>query len=292
VIVFASLPATDRECRIAFYALIVVGTALAIVVATAPTNYILGLHKNGLGDSLAAALVVAVELWMSEDKENIRLLLMAACGVLTIGLVTSLSRGAWLGAMAGILVVILMRRRISLLLKAACVLAPVAFTCWSLLPAESQKVASDLNPASYNVRARLRSIEWAREKFEMDSLLGQGIALRKQWDATNILWFTLAETGVVGVAALALLHLSVVRLVAVGARTLSESDPVFSLLVIAAALATLKLIHGMVDHYWTRGSIMCAWAAVGMASRVWRRQESVRSVVTSSGRREVVELDS
>ena len=38
-----------------------------------------------------------------------------------------------------------------------------------------------------------------------------------------------------------------------------------------AALVTLKLAHGMVDHYWTRGSIMCAWASVGMASRIYRR---------------------
>jgi len=32
-----------------------------------------------------------------------------------------------------------------------------------------------------------------------------------------------------------------------------------------------KLVHGMVDHYWSRGAIMIAWASVGMALSVEAR---------------------
>ena len=34
------------------------------------------------------------------------------------------------------------------------------------------------------------------------------------------------------------------------------------------ALTVAKFTHGLVDHYWSRGSLTAAWATVGMATRV------------------------
>jgi hypothetical protein len=38
------------------------------------------------------------------------------------------------------------------------------------------------------------------------------------------------------------------------------------LLALGAALVVSRLAHGLVDHYWSRGAIMIAWAAAGMAT--------------------------
>jgi hypothetical protein len=35
---------------------------------------------------------------------------------------------------------------------------------------------------------------------------------------------------------------------------------------LGAALVVSGLAHGLVDHYWSRGAIMIAWAAAGMAT--------------------------
>jgi hypothetical protein len=34
---------------------------------------------------------------------------------------------------------------------------------------------------------------------------------------------------------------------------------------LAGGLVLGKLAHGLVDHYWSRGALMIAWAMVGMA---------------------------
>jgi hypothetical protein len=161
------------------------------------------------------------------------------------------------------------RRRFSLLLKCGVVILPVALICWNLMPKQDVDTATDFSENRYNIRARYMSIDIARTYFQQSPILGNGIALRKQYDATNVFWFTLAETGVVGVIAFGAVHLAVASMVLSAARTTDPKSPAFSFLVLAAALVALKLTHGLVDHYWTRGSIMCACAAVGMASRVY-----------------------
>jgi hypothetical protein len=34
-----------------------------------------------------------------------------------------------------------------------------------------------------------------------------------------------------------------------------------------------QFTHGLVDHYWSRGAIMAAWAAAGMAIGVYQMQQ-------------------
>ena len=47
------------------------------------------------------------------------------------------------------------------------------------------------------------------------------------------------------------------------------AEALFSLLCIGGALVLDKFVHGMVDHYWSRGAIMAAWASAGMATRAY-----------------------
>ena len=52
-------------------------------------------------------------------------------------------------------------------------------------------------------------------------------------------------------------------------RVVGPDDPRFTFVVLAGALILGRLAHGMVDHYWSRGAIMVAWATVGMLVHVY-----------------------
>ena len=59
-------------------------------------------------------------------------------------------------------------------------------------------------------------------------------------------------------------------------RRVPWADPAYSALVLAVALTTGRLAHGMVDHYWSRGPVTVAWAAVGMATLVHAQSRRVQ----------------
>jgi hypothetical protein len=43
------------------------------------------------------------------------------------------------------------------------------------------------------------------------------------------------------------------------------TGPIGSAHALAGALVLAKFMHGLVDHYWSRGAIMVAWSSVGIA---------------------------
>jgi hypothetical protein len=117
----------------------------------------------------------------------------------------------------------------------------------------------------------------AQKNFLENPMLGAGVGLRKNYDATNVVWSTLAETGVLGLLAFAWIHVVFFRLCWRSRRLLHPSDPRFSLLSLGCALMTCKILHGMVDQYWGRGSITLAWGAVGMTLAYCRIPLEVRA---------------
>ena len=154
---------------------------------------------------------------------------------------------------------------------------------WRFLPAESREYATGFNRENENIRLRFQSIDFAREAFESDPVLGVGVGLRKEYDATNILWLTLAESGVPGLVAWLLMHAALARMVWRTQRHLARDDALFSLAALGAALVLGKLVHGLVDHYWSRGDIMFAWASAGMATHahfVTRRRRALRAAAS------------
>src|SRR5581483_10459667 len=75
--VFASLVKRTRDYLLAYYALCAVGGLLATAEMFYGSNYVLGLHKNGIGGSLACAVIVSAELWFAEpDVKRRRLLVL------------------------------------------------------------------------------------------------------------------------------------------------------------------------------------------------------------------------
>jgi hypothetical protein len=266
VAVFASLPREAADFKFALNGFVCVGVFLALVVTIMRSNFVLGLHKNGVGASLSCAFLVALEMWFAAETGTRRRLLAGALAVIGAGLLMSLSRGAWLGALCGVAVLLTLRRQIALFMRAALVLLPVIVIAWNLLPKESRENATGFERGRNNIEARYESIEIARGFFERDRLLGAGVGLRKEYDATSLVWLTLAETGVFGLGALALIHVAFLRMVWRAQKIVEREDELFSLLALGAALVVSRLAHGLVDHYWSRGAIMLAWAAAGMAT--------------------------
>jgi hypothetical protein len=91
------------------------------------------------------------------------------------------------------------------------------------------------------------------------------VGLRKEYDATNLVLCTLAETGVVGLLALILLHINILNVTWKTQKNLRRNSLLYSGVARGGALVFSRLLHGMVDHYWGRGSNTCVWSAVGMA---------------------------
>lgn len=230
-------------------------------------GFVFNIHKNSIGATMAASLVVAVELWFragfSKDRRRIKIWL-GVIAVLALATLLSLSRGAWGSAVIGIFIVIAIRGRWGLILKFSAVMIPVAIIGLLLLPESSREyIASSVDTESHSFGTRADNIEVAKYYFEQNKLLGSGLGLRKTYDATNIVWLTLAETGVIGLLAFAWVKFAAVKLAWTNRRKLDPRSPAFSILALSAALLIGRLGHGMVDHYWSRGAITVAWSMVG-----------------------------
>ena len=198
VAMFASLPREPEDLQLALRGLVATGVFLALAVMILRSNYVLGLHKNGVGSSLSCALLVALELWFAAEPGRAKWLLSVALAVIGAGLLATFSRGAWLGAFCGIAVLLTLRREFAVFFRAGLVLVPVIVIAWQFLPQESRTTATGFERSRGNIEARYQTIEIAREYFHQDPVLGLGVGLRKEFDATNLVWVTLAETGVAG----------------------------------------------------------------------------------------------
>lgn len=282
VVVFTSFVSDARDFRLALKALIVTGLVFACAAIQAGGfGYVFGLHKNAVGASLACCVIVAAELWFSSTNARSRTILACCLLVLVAGLFMSLSRGAWLCAAFGLFILLALRREFGLLLRLCLVMIPVVGLCWAFLPDKGKNYTTDYSMENYNIKARFESIAISQANFNKDRLLGVGVGFRKEYDATNVVWLTLAETGVLGLIALLWLHFALLRMVWKTQRHLSHKDPLFSAAALGAALVSGKFIHGLVDHYWSRGSLLITWAAAGMATHAYfvvrRRQSRLRS---------------
>jgi hypothetical protein len=260
--IFATLVSADELRRVP--ATIIATGAFWSVVGIATNFFIFSLRKNAFGASLAAAALVAFDCLLYEPKGKRRNWIIAGGLVILAGLVLSLSRGSWLGFIGGLLMIVILRRAGGVLMRVCLAVLPILFICWNLLPKEQQEYAFSFDPARENIRLRYQSLERAQKDFAADPVLGTGVGLRKQYDATNLLWTTLAETGLLGAITFIWMFVAFYRLVWQTRSKIKMNDPCFSLLTVGAALMTCKLLHGMVDHYWTRGSITLAWGGVGM----------------------------
>ena len=267
--VFSILTRRSEDVLPALWTLLGVATFIALVLLALRSQYVLGLHKNGLGGSLGCAFLVAFELsfYYSQKKTWHKWVVNGLMLLIAAGLLTTLSRGAWIGTLAGVFLIAAMRRQFALVGRLAILLIPVLVTGWMMLPEESRDYATSFEAKrGNNIDIRLENQNKAIAMWENNPLLGSGIGVRKQYDATQIVLFTLAETGIFGVITLTVVFWAFFTMVWKTQKRLGRDDLAYSLLAIGGALMVARIGQGMVDHYWSRGPTMMGWAAAGMAT--------------------------
>lgn len=279
LMIFKSMCKPGEDFHLALNGLVGAGVILALIDLLMPNISSVGLSKNGIGASMASALIVGIELCFSSRTRRYRWIMGAAVALMIVGLLHTLSRGAWLSTLVGIVTITLVRRDYRLLMRFLLILGPLVAICWVALPDKSKEYATGFGADRENIRLRYKSMHFALDKFAQNPVYGLGVGLRKDFDATNIVFATLAETGVVGMATFLFIHLVFFVLMVQTTKKLVPTDPVYSLPALGCALLFGKLINGMVDHYWSRGALAMAWAAAGMglSAYVWaRRRELMR----------------
>jgi O-antigen ligase len=276
VAAFASNACRTEDHFLGFWMLMVVSAVLAVLVVCMGSTHAIGLNKNGIGASLGAAFPIGLELCFAQRRPNRRIFLLVLLAIIGIGLMFSLSRGGWLSAILGAIIIVTARRRIMLLLLIVVLVTPLLAFAWSYLPRNSQTYALDFDPHRRNIAARFESLRYAWEKFQSSPLTGLGVGLRKQYDATNVVLMTLAETGVPGLVTFLAIHAVATYWFVRSYRVGCSSPAARSLVLIAAALLWGRFAHGLVDHYWSRGAISIAWSTLGMAAGAVAAQRSAR----------------
>ncbi len=269
VLLFATMVPVD-ELRLVPYSLLFVAVGWSLI-GIKTHFFFMSLEKNAFGGTLGPAFLVALDLWLAKGslrrpfkKDWGRHAVFGAMTIIAVGLLLSLSRGAWIGVIGGVFMITMLRRASVKMAKVAILIFPLLVVLWQSLPQNQKEYTFGFGMNRMNIRLRYRSIKLAQDNFMSNPFLGAGVGFRKNYDATNVVWSTLAESGIIGFLAFAWIYVVFYRLCWRSRRILSPSDPRFSLLSIGCALMTCKILHGMVDQYWGRGSITLAWGAAGM----------------------------
>lgn len=236
---------------------------IAVLEIFTGSSYVFSLHKNSIGGTMAAAVIVLANLEYSRlnfaGKRYLVWLLLALVG----GMLISLSRGAWIGAIFGLTVSGLLWGRFTLVIRTCVVAVPVLLVLWLLLPSEKRDYATGFQADRWNIKMRMKTQDNLQEIFSNEPWFGVGIGLRKKVDATNFVLVTLAESGVIGLGAIIGVFGTIIR---VGFKVCrSNTKRSFVLCgALAVGLLACKIGHGMVDHFWGRGNGTVVWASIGM----------------------------
>jgi O-antigen ligase len=246
--------------------------ALSVAVADLVTTgqsmpvYVLGLHKNFIGGSLATAAVIALAHppWMRGSRRWANIL---GCLAL-LGIVASQSRQAIAAVVVGLAVVAFAGTRrhgwLRLLTPVAAIVAAVL-----LVVSVNEQLASDNRHNSAFVR--LNIFERSVEIWQSSPLFGVGM----RW------WYTdrfpggfqppnaelevLTTTGVAGM-------IGFVVLFAGALFALSKLDRAYR--TIAVAVVVTRLVQSQFDLYWVAGQSAMLWIVAGIAVGVSEREKA------------------
>lgn len=228
-------------------------------------NQVLGIHKNNMGQNLATGLVVWICLWLDSVRGWWSRFVVPAMLLTLLGLFVTLSRGAWVGAVVGLIVVAVLNRRFVFLGRVLAIAVPVITIMWVYLPEDSKQYAAGIDSKEHrNIAARYFSRDVALAAFKHNPFIGVGVSLRKQMDATNLVFVTLGESGVLGLLSFVTIQVTYIVLVVRLLRVISRNDPRYFLLLVSPTLMAVRLAHGQFDHYWVRGATTMAWVSVGV----------------------------
>jgi hypothetical protein len=254
---------------------LLVGAVVAVVaVGTTLTNgfapaYPLGMGKNHAGGLLAMAL--AVTFTGPRPLLPSRRLLGPLRMVLFAGILASQSRGAMTALVVGLVLwAVLARPKMLrsplLVLGALTVTMTMAVVVTLSIQAESRQPDTPYSAIS----SRRIANEAAKAVWEEHPLFGAGLRYFRapgyqlnvpglsgfNIEVHNVVYSTLAESGLIGLVALTVL---LGRAITILGRLRTE------LAASAIVLLSMKFVHGMVDIYWVAGTQTLPWLFVGLA---------------------------
>jgi hypothetical protein len=269
---------TPLQYRSLLLAYAIAGVVLAALqLSVGVGREVLGINKNNMGQNLATGLVVWICLWMDSYRGWWSRFTMPAMLVTLLGLFITLSRGAWVGAVVGLVVIAILNRRFVFLARVLALAIPVIALMWIYLPEDSKEYAAGIDSKNnHNIAARYYSRDVALAAFKQNPVIGVGVSLRKEMDATNLVFVTLGESGILGLLSFFTIQVTYIVLVVRLVKAVPRTDPRYFLLIISPTLMAVRLAHGQFDHYWVRGATTMAWVSVGMVLAVERALSASR----------------
>ena len=287
VLLFANAGVGVRVAHRCFGAYLVGITVLAVATVITfaiggfkSSEYTLGINKNSLGPTFGCGVVIALAyLLTTAPPPRRRAWLVAALCASTVGLLLSLSRGAWVATGAGFLLILAMTRNVRALVVSVLLLSMVIAVMWSVLPPEARDYATDISAQTHTIQTRFATMADVMKAFQSSPLIGVGVGLRKQLEPHDVLILTLGETGVVGLLAFVGMFAAGFYTFFRAARLTRGERDAWPVIVIGASLLLVSLAHGLMDVYWRRGVGFMGWSCVGLAASLIFQRQAARAAV-------------
>ena len=284
VLLFANLKLSLKSMYECFYAyLLAIVVLFCFVLATFLTkgyeasSYTLELNKNFMGIVFGCGIVTAVTfLSLGNLRRHERIWVMFCLGAGSVGIVLSLSRGAWIATTVALSLVLLLARKGRAFIGLVCAAVPAIFIIWHMLPEKATDYATNFSTESYQIKSRLESIGIAMEAFRAHPFMGAGVGLRKTVEPHNVLILTLGEGGLCGLVAFGIVFGSGFYALINAAASVRKWPEGRTIIVAGSGIFVAALVHGAFDVYWRRGVGFMSWATLGMAVQLLRTEKALR----------------
>jgi hypothetical protein len=221
------------------------------------------LNKNFIGAILSGVvvlLVIASRYLAVRASVRIFAILLVACGLLV-----SHSRGSYLAAALGLLVAFMMNPRAhspKVRAGASLVAAVLAIFAYVSISDQFHQGKEQFNNSSAGTRYKVEKV--AHQIWRSQPIVGVGLKYFNTQDygpyafaPNNVVDNELAESGLFGLGGFVVLQ---VMAVAAGWRRRAEP-----LVAVAVGMVLGQLLHGMVDIYWTAGTVSLPFLMLGLA---------------------------
>jgi hypothetical protein len=277
-LLFASVPNRIGVVRMGLIAFVAAAFVLSVItlVTVAPRlgsnlesiELPGGLNKNVVGSFVGAGVVVMYIGILSHGPTAPRVAAVLIFAIMALALMATFSRGSILGAIAAIVTMSCVLRRIRL--GTALVAGSLLIVYLATVGVESRINQENRGAGSYDSgEVRVITFRDARERIADDPVVGTGAGTYEIYidqfdlylvDPNNMLLLTWIELGFFGLAALLLVLGSYARWFA----RCRELPPEYALPAVAAGGISLSLlVHFQVDVTWTRGTASLAFAMIG-----------------------------
>lgn len=253
--------------RLSVYSAFVIATfaIMYFLMGNVQGLYNLGFHKNAIGSLMALSFPIA--LINSRTRPSMyNFIIMLVIGG---GLGVSLSRGAWVGAFCGVMLMEILYHKKDLLrnILASVILILFAF---SVMPTQFKESAVSSHTLTFRqeqweiAKIGFRRHPWTGVGYANFSTLSQTLSqYRPHEDPHNVAFRFAAELGIVGLAAFTILFIVIYYYCyAVIKKETDQELRWFEIGLWASLIA--YLIHGMFDIFWVRGTGSYFWIFVSL----------------------------